>query len=167
MISQKTFNVLSISVAFIAIILTIWQAHNAHKVNRISVTPVIQLEAGTFSDFVGARLSNEGLGPAQLYDSRVLYNGESIGIQDLWEKFDSISMWPNAGFFEYSQPLFIAQGKSMPIFEFDKNEVTPRTYIIMENVELEYVYCDLFSKHMSDECVQRKDKISFGVGSLR
>ncbi|MCA9741324.1 MAG: hypothetical protein H6695_08455 [Deferribacteres bacterium] len=78
MTADQITAIATVSIALLALFVSIWQGALARKHNRLSVKPFLQVETSIVEPF-GVWVHNKGVGPAIIATAQVYKNGKRIG----------------------------------------------------------------------------------------
>ncbi len=79
-------SLIAITIATLAVVISIWQGFEQRRHNRLSVKPLLNFETVAHNQTKTIRLSNDGLGPAIIKEFYVTMDGEKIdaNVQNPW-----------------------------------------------------------------------------------
>ena len=158
-------------ISTVGILLALWQSHSANETFRSSIKPIIQIAAHVGEDLSYIKLQNNGLGPALLYNVRILRGGHPINPQEIYDLIGCGSLYPNAGLFFYQSKMSIKTSGSMEVLHFDgkmgdrpyncKSDTTQKIADIFSDMRVLFELCDSYGRGTFERCRSEEHSIFF------
>ena len=157
-------SLVSLAVAFTALVFTIKQSKATIKHNRLSVTPVICDNLDLFDNTVMYSITNKGLGTAKVNDFRFNYRGTILDFEKFEEEFkkDNIDIIDNSHQFHIATQednSYISKDEKIVILKFsfanklsiNKQLKDEKMKELKANFSLEFEYSSLYNNSTKHE----------------
>lgn len=152
---SRVLEILALTVATIAIFISIWQVRESQEHNKLSVQPFLSIwHQAQHMDDTGWTMYNAGIGPALIINSRIKYKDEYYskkGVsQEAWGQI-KIKLQRESQVFSNVKVDGLTCGDVLPAkeninFLNDDQLKEPERDYIYENINIEVCYCSFHGK---------------------